>query len=195
MIVTLIIACEIGFWVLLVVGLALRYLARMPRLGAAVLLLEPLLEVVLLVVTTIDLKNGAEPDWKHGLAAMYIGFTVGYGHYTIKRIDGWFAHRFAGGPPPVKPPKYGMARARHEGRLWVRTVVAAAVAAVLLQIAIWYVGDAGNTDSLLAWQFNAARVAGIHGLIALTYTLWPKKPPADDEPVRVERPSSVGEKG
>ncbi|MER8070227.1 hypothetical protein ABTZ59_18260 [Streptomyces sp. NPDC094034] len=194
MIVTLIIACEIGFWVLLAVGLALRYLARMPRLGAAVLLLEPLLEVVLLVVTTIDLRNGAEPDWKHGLAAMYIGFTVGYGHYTIKRIDGWFAHRFAGGPPPVGPPKYGMARARHEGRLWLRTVVAGAVAAVLLQIAIWYVGDAGTTDSLLAWQFNAARVVGIHGVIALTYALWPKKPPVNPDSVRVERPSSVGEK-
>ncbi|MEV6425406.1 hypothetical protein [Streptomyces sp. NPDC051662] len=194
MIVTLIVACEVGFWVLLAAGLFLRYVARMPRLGGAVLLLEPLLEVVLLVVTTIDLRNGAEPDWKHGLAAMYIGFTVGYGHYTIKRIDGWFAHRFAGGPPPVKPPKYGMARARHEGHLWLRTVVAAAVAAVLLQIAIWYVGDAGSTDPLVAWQFNAARVVGIHGVIALTYALWPKKPPADAESVRVERPSSMGQR-
>ncbi|MFD3915086.1 hypothetical protein [Streptomyces sp. NPDC058603] len=196
MIVTLIVACEVGFWVLLAAGLTLRYLARMPRLGAAVLLMEPLLEVVLLVVTTIDLRNGAEPDWKHGLAAMYIGFTIGYGHYTIKRIDGWVAHRFAGGPPPVAPPKYGMARARHEGRLWLRTVVAAAVAAVLLQIAIWYVGDAGSTDSLVAWQLNAARVAGIHGVIALTYTLWPKKPPADaEEPTRVERHPSAGARG
>ena len=49
----------------------------MPRSGLALLLCEPLLEVVLLVVTAIDLKNGAEPDWTHGLAALYIGFTVG----------------------------------------------------------------------------------------------------------------------
>src|SRR5690349_16582028 len=40
--VTLIIACEVGFWALLAGGLALRYLAKMPRLGAAVLLCEPL---------------------------------------------------------------------------------------------------------------------------------------------------------
>lgn len=59
MLVALIIACEIAFWVLLAGGLALRYLAKMPRLGAAVLLCEPLLELVLLVVTTLDLKNGA----------------------------------------------------------------------------------------------------------------------------------------
>lgn len=87
-----------------------------------------------------------------------------------------------------------MARARYEGMLWLRTALAAAVAVVLLQIAIWYVGDAGSTESLTAWQLNAARVAGIHGVIALTYTLWPKKPPADAESVRVERPSSMGQR-
>ena len=125
MIVTLIVLCEVGFWVLLAAGLALRYVARKPRLGAAVLLCEPLLEVVLLVVTAIDLKNGAEPDWKHGLAAVYIGFTVGLGHSTIKWVDARVAHRFAGGPPPVKPPKYGMARAAHEWRTAARWTVAA----------------------------------------------------------------------
>ncbi|MGW1491778.1 hypothetical protein [Streptomyces sp. NPDC002402] len=184
MIVTLIVICEVGFWVLLAAGLATRYVLKMPRLGAGLLLLEPLLEVVLLVVTAIDLKNGAEPDFKHGLAALYIGYTVAYGHYTIKWIDGHVAHRFAGAPPPPKPPRYGVARAKHEGKLWLRTVLAAAVAVALLQIAIWYVGDASRTGSLSSWQFAALRAAGIHGLIALTYTIWPKKAPADSEPER-----------
>ncbi|WP_345040463.1 hypothetical protein [Streptomyces sannanensis] len=175
MIVTLIVACEIAFWVLLVAGLAVRYLLRMPRAGAGLLLCEPLLELVLLVVTAIDLKNGAAPDWKHGLAAIYIGFTVAYGHYTISWADARFAHRFAGGPPPVKPPRYGMARARHEGKLWLRTVVAAAVACALLQFAIWYVGDDGDISSLTAWQRTALQAIFIHGLIALSYAIWPKK--------------------
>ncbi|WP_240135034.1 hypothetical protein [Streptomyces sp. MUM 178J] len=193
MIVTLIVVCEVGFWVLLALGLSLRYLARLPRLGAGVLLLEPLLEVVLLVVTAVDLKNGAEPDWKHGLAALYIGFTVAYGHYTIKWVDGHFAHRFAGGPPPVKAPRYGSARARHEAKLWLRTLLAAAVAAVLLQFAIWYVDDPGRTTSLTDWQTTAGRAVAIHGLIALSYTIWQKKPPKGEEgaerrpPVRVDR--------
>jgi hypothetical protein len=176
MVVTLVIICEVGFWVLLAAGLALRYPARMPRTGAAVLLMEPLLELILLVVTAIDLKNGAAADWKHGLAAVYIGYTVAYGHYTIKWVDGHFAHRFAGGPPPVGPPRYGMARARHEGLLWLRTLLMAAVAAGLLQIAIWYVGDGGSTDSLRGWQTTAGRILAIHGVIALTYLIWPKKP-------------------
>lgn len=175
MVVTLIIICEVGFWVLLVAGLALRYLARMPRTGAAVLLVEPLLELVLLIVTAVDLKNGATPDWKHGLAAVYLGYTVAYGHYTIKWIDGHFSHRFAGGPPPVK--RYGMARAVHEGKLWLRTVLMVAVAAALLQIAIWYVGDSGNIESLRSTQFATLRIVAIHGVIALTYFLWQKKAP------------------
>ncbi|MET9606190.1 hypothetical protein ABZZ17_14125 [Streptomyces sp. NPDC006512] len=177
MIVALIIACEVGFWVLLAAGLGLRYLAKMPRLGAAVLLCEPLLELVLLVVTTLDLKNGAAPDWKHGVAALYIGYTVAYGHYTVKWLDGHAAYRLAGGPKPAGA-GHGMARARHEWKLWVRTVLAAAVALCLLQAAVWYVGDAGDTSSLTGYQGAALRIVFIHGLVAACYTIWPKKAPA-----------------
>ncbi|MFD8121532.1 hypothetical protein ACFV3T_10575, partial [Streptomyces albidoflavus] len=118
MIVTLIVICEVGFWVLLAAGLGLRYLAKMPRTGAAVLLCEPLLEIVLLVVTVLDLRAGADPDWKHGLAAVYIGYTAAFGHYTVRWLDGHARHRLAGGPPPAKPPRFGAARARHEVKLW-----------------------------------------------------------------------------
>ncbi|ARZ67850.1 hypothetical protein M1P56_27665 [Streptomyces sp. HU2014] len=176
MIVTLIIVCEVGFWVLLAGGLSLRYLARMPRTGAAVLLLEPVLELVLLIATAVDLKNGAQADWKHGLAAVYIGFSVGLGHSTIKWADQRFAHRFAGGPPPVKPPRYGMARAVHEWKTAARWILAAAVAIGLLQAATWYVGDAGDTSSLRGWQTRMLFVVGINLVIALSYTLWPKQP-------------------
>ncbi|GGT06662.1 hypothetical protein GCM10010207_01090 [Streptomyces atratus] len=175
MIVTLIVLCEVGFWVLLAAGLALRYPARKPRLGAAVLLCEPLLEVVLLVVTAIDLKNGAEPDWKHGLAAVYIGFTVGLGHSTIRWVDARVAHRFAGGPPPVKPPKYGMERAAHEWRVAARWTVAAVTALALLQAAIWYVGGAGDVTSLQSWQQKMLFVIGINVVIAGGYTVFPKR--------------------
>ncbi|MFD4033707.1 hypothetical protein ACFWVP_25150 [Streptomyces sp. NPDC058637] len=179
MIVTLIVLCEVGFWVLLAAGLAIRYIARKPRLGAAVLLCEPLLEAVLLVVTAIDLKNGAEPDWKHGLAAAYIGFTVGLGHSTVKWVDARIAHRFAGGPAPVKPPRYGMARAAHEWRTAARWFVAAGTAMALLQAAIWYVGGDGDTGSLRMWQQKMLWVIGINLVIAVGYTVAPKREPKD----------------
>ncbi|MFH8768848.1 hypothetical protein [Streptomyces sp. NPDC017958] len=178
MIVGLIVACEVAFWVLLAAGLAFRYLWRMPRTGLVLLLCEPLLEVVLFVVTAIDLKNGAEPDWRHGLAAVYIGFTVGLGHSTIKWADARVAHRFAGGPPPVKPPKYGTARAVHEWKVAGRWILAALVALALLQGAVWYVGGDGDTGSLRAWQLRMVWVIGINVVIAASYTLFPGLPKA-----------------
>ncbi|MEU1009354.1 hypothetical protein [Streptomyces sp. NPDC005890] len=177
MIVGLIIACEVAFWVLLAAGLAFRYAFRMPRTGLALLLCEPLLEIVLFAVTAVDLRNGAEPDWRHGLAAVYIGFTVGLGHSTIRWADARVAHRFAGGPPPVKPPRYGTARAVHEWKVAGRWILASAVSLALLQGAVWYVGDAGDAGSLRAWQTRMLWVIGINVVIAASYTLFPKREP------------------
>jgi hypothetical protein len=70
-----------------------------------------------------------------------------------------------------------MARARHEGALWLRTVLASAVACALLQAAVWYVGGDGDTSSLRTFQWVALRALGIHGLIALTYLIWPTRAP------------------
>ncbi|MFK8910593.1 hypothetical protein [Streptomyces sp. YS-3] len=175
MIMTLIVVCEVGFWVLLAGGLALRYLAKMPRTSVAVLLCEPLLEALLLVVTVIDLRNGAEPDWKHGLAAVYLGFSVAMGRWTVRWCDAWFAYRFAGGPRPAKAPAGGTARAVHEWRTAGRWVLAAALAIGLLQGGIRYVGGDGDVSSLRMWQQRMVWVIGINLIIALSYTLFPKK--------------------
>ncbi|MGQ4328217.1 hypothetical protein [Streptomyces hayashii] len=190
MIVALIVACEVAFWVLLAAGLALRYVFRMPRLGLALLLCEPLLEVVLFAVTAVDLGNGADPDWRHGLAAVYIGFTVGLGHSTIRWVDARVAHRFAGGPPPVRPPKYGTARAVHEWKVAARWILAALTAAALLQAAVWYVGGDGDTGSLRAWQQRMLFVVGVNLVIAASYTLFPKRRPKG-EPER--EPANLGQ--
>ncbi|WP_416968540.1 hypothetical protein [Streptomyces sp. 4F14] len=177
MIVGLIIACEVAFWVLLALGLTFRYVLKMPRTGLALLLCEPLLEIALLVITAMDLRDGAEPSWHHGVAAVYIGFTVGLGHSTIRWADAWVSHRFFDGPPPVKPPKYGMPRALHEWKVAARWILAALVAAGLLQAAIWYVGDTGETGSLRSWQSRMLFVIGINVIIAGAYTVFPKRAP------------------
>ncbi|MFI8851717.1 hypothetical protein ACIGW3_16215 [Streptomyces sp. NPDC053499] len=195
MIVTLIIACEVGFWVLLAVGLALRYLARMPRTGAAVLLCEPLLEVVLLIVTAVDLKNGAEPDWKHGLAAVYIGFTATHGHYMVKWADGHALHLLGKGPRPAGPPRYGTARAVHEWKMGARGIGGAAIAAALLQAAIWYVGGGEQSEPLRAWQQRMGMVAVICLLIAVSYTVWPKQPKQPKQPEELKQPEQPGDAG
>lgn len=176
MLLAIIAACEVGFWVFLLAGLAARYLLRWSRTGAALLICVPLVDVVLLVATVIDLRGGATAGFTHGLAAAYIGFSVAFGHNIIKRMDVRFAHRFADGPAPVKPPKHGMAKARYEWQEFGKAVIAWAVACALLLAAIAMVGDAGRTEALQGWIGRLSAILGIWALWPITYTLWPAKP-------------------
>ncbi|TNY37500.1 hypothetical protein EIO00_07890 [Thermomonospora catenispora] len=180
MLLGVIVGCEIGFWVLLLAGLAARYLLRMRRTGAVLLVSVPLVDLVLLAATVIDLRGGATAHFTHGLAAAYIGFSVAFGHSMIRWADARFAHRFADGPPPPKPPKYGMARARYEWREFGKATVAWAVSCALLLGAVALVGDAERTRELLAWTGRLTMVLGIWSLWPITYTLWPAKPKGDD---------------
>src|SRR5699024_8139942 len=93
-----IIGAEIAFWVLLVLGLLARYVLKLKRTSTALLLSVPLADLVLIILVGLDLSRGSEPTSVHGLAAVYLGFSVGFGHYIISRADAWFAHRFADGP-------------------------------------------------------------------------------------------------
>lgn len=190
MLVLLIVACEVGFWVLLGAGLAARYVLRRPRLGATLLVAVPLVDLVLLIATVVDLRGGATATAAHGLAAAYLGFSVAFGHGIIRWADEHVAHRFAGGPESPRPPRYGQARARHEWREWGTAVLAWAIACGLLLAAILLVGDAERTEQLRAWIARLSLVVAIW-LVGwpLPYTIWPKKAPRPNgEPRASERP-------
>lgn len=161
MIVVLIAACEVAFWVVLGLGLALRYPLRRPRLGAAVLVCVPLVDVILLVATAVDLHRGAEPTTAHGLAAAYLGFSLAFGHPLIRWADVRFAHRFAGGPPPPpKPAKGTPARMRALWTEWARVVLAAAIATVVVGL-LALVTDAGDRGVWIGWVERVWIVAGL----------------------------------
>ncbi|MFG3698347.1 hypothetical protein ACGF5C_10585 [Micromonospora sp. NPDC047620] len=151
MLLGVIVACEIGFWVVLAAGLVARYPLRRPRLGAALLVCVPLVDLVLLAASALDLRRGATADVTHGLAAAYLGFSVAFGHSMVRWADQRFAHRFAGGPPPVKPPRHGWARTRHEWREWGKGLLGWAIACALLGAAIVWVDDAERTRELTNW--------------------------------------------
>jgi hypothetical protein len=116
MLVALIVACEIAFWVVLAGGLVARYGLGRRRLGAVLLACVPLVDVVLLGAAMLDLRRGASADAAHGLAAAYLGFSVAFGPSLVRWADARFAHRFAGGPAPSRPSRYGRERTRHEWR-------------------------------------------------------------------------------
>ena len=59
MLIAIIVATEIGFWVVLGAGLAARYLLGRRRLGAVLLASVPLVDLVLLIATVLDLSGGA----------------------------------------------------------------------------------------------------------------------------------------
>ena len=165
-----IVACEIGFWVVLAAGLGARYLLRLRRLSSVLLLCVPLLDLLLLALITWDLVfNGATATFAHGLGAVYLGFTVAFGHQIINRVDARFAHRFAGGPPPVKPPKAGSAHVRYEWQQWGRMLLCAVIASVVIGVIVLLVGDSARTAELAGW---IGRVWLVTGVWFVGWPLW-----------------------
>ncbi|AGZ42189.1 hypothetical protein [Actinoplanes friuliensis] len=175
--VAVIVACEIGFWVLLGLGLAARYLLRARALSTALLLAVPLVDVVLLVVAALDLRGGGEAGPQHGLAAVYIGVSLAFGHQLMSWADQRFAHRFAGGPAPVRPPRTGRAHAARERRQWLRHLLAYAVAAAVLAVFTLFVGDVARTVPLWSVMAPWAIVLVVDFIWAFSYTVSPRRGP------------------
>jgi hypothetical protein len=149
MLAAFILVCELAFWVFIALGLTARYLLRRSRLGAALLILAPFVDLVLLVASVLDLREGGDASIAHALAAIYIGVSVGFGHTMIRWADARFAYRFGGGPRPAKPPKYGTAAARREVGSWLRHLLAYAVGSGLMLGGVLLVGDPDRTRVLL----------------------------------------------
>ena len=156
-----IVACEIGLWVLLGAGLVARYVLRLRRTSTVLLAAIPLLDVVLVVATVIDLAGGAEAETIHGLAAIYLGFSVAFGPTIVRWADVRFAHRFAGGPAPVPVPKHGPERRAHLWREWRRVVVAVVIASAVLVGLVWFVASPEQAGPLWGWIGRAWTVVGI----------------------------------
>ena len=93
----------------------------------------------------------------------------------IQWADVRFAHRFAGGPPPVKIPKGGPVRIRHEWVVFGKTVVAWAISCALLLAGILWVGDADRTAALQEWLYRLTIVLGICAIWPVSYTLFPSR--------------------
>ncbi len=166
---------EIAFWVAIAAGLVARYLLKLRRTSVVLLLLTPVIDLVVLAGTVIDLRDGAKANFVHGLAAVYLGFSVVFGHSMIKWADVRFAHRFAGGPPPHKPD--GREKLRAEWRDWGKCVAACALAAVVLLGLIFLVGDTERVAPLWGWL---PRLGVVTAIWFATGPLWQQLTPRHD---------------
>lgn len=98
------------------------------------------------------------------MAAAYVGFSVAFGHSMIRGADERLAHRFAGGPPPPRPPRHGAARTRYEWREFGKSALAWAISSALLLAAIALVGDADRTEALQGWIVRLTTVLAVWSL-------------------------------
>jgi hypothetical protein len=156
----LIIGCEVAFWLVLLITLAVRYLLRRERISRVFLWALPLVDLLLLVFTALDLHRGTSATFAHGLATAYVGFTLAFGGIMVAWADQRFAHRFAGGPAPDVAPDHGWAGVRYEMGLWLRCLVAWLISIVLLIALIAYVDDPAKTRELEHW-FGIAIVSSV----------------------------------
>ncbi|QIM15727.1 hypothetical protein G7067_03740 [Leucobacter insecticola] len=177
MIIAIIIGCEIGFWVFIALGLTARYLLRRRKLGAVLLAMTPLVDLILLVAAGWDLAHGGIATFAHSLAAIYLGFSIAYGHRMIAWADLHFAHRFAHGPAPVK-----LTGVAYTQACWadvIRTLFAVGISAGVLTLLIWIAADDSSTGALTGTFRVLGTILVLELIWAVSYTLWPKKDPAD----------------
>ncbi|MET7302866.1 hypothetical protein [Embleya sp. NPDC005575] len=167
MVVAMIVACEVGFWVLIALGLLSRYALRRRRLSNVFLYGTPLLEVILLVVAVVDLRGGATAGARHGIAALYIGITVMFGHRAIRWVDQRVGYHFLGGPLPWRPPRRGMDRVGYEVVEFARTVGAMAIAGALLGLLILVTGDTDRTKALTGFFGALGAITAISLVISV----------------------------
>jgi hypothetical protein len=147
----LIVACEVAFWLILLLSLVVRYLLRREAVSRWLLLSLPVVDAFLFVFAALDLKAGNAATTAHGLAAVYVGFTLAFGSVLVRWADAHFAHRFAAGAVPAKAPSTGWKAVRYELKLWLRCIVAWVIALALLGGLIAYVGDDAITQPLRDW--------------------------------------------
>ncbi|CCH79593.1 putative integral inner membrane protein [Nostocoides japonicum T1-X7] len=174
--IVVIVACEIAFWVFVVLGLLARYPLRRPRLGLVLLALTPVADVVLLVAAALDLRRGATAELGHGLAAVYLGISIAYGRRMVRWADERFAHRFAGGPAPVRLD--GLAYAAHCWGDVARTLLAAGIAAGVVWLLTVVADDPARTAALAPARSLLLIVLAIDVVYAVSYTIWPRRPRA-----------------
>ena len=175
MLVWFIIACEIGFWVILALGLFVRFVLNLTTLSKFILLCVPLLDIALLVATVFDLNSGRPAEFAHGLAAVYLGFTVVYGHTIIQWADSYVSYKFYSGKDPENI-AYGWSYAKYEWLLWFKGLLACAIAAILLFIAIFFIDNPETTEALAQWYSYLFWILAVW-LVGwpLWYTIFPRK--------------------
>lgn len=173
-ILALIIACEIGFWVFVISGLVARYLFRKKKLGLILLAMTPIVDLVLLIASAVDISRGAVATFAHGLAAVYLGVSVAFGKQMINWADNKFQSKVLKRDLPRKE-LYGREFAIDYFKGWLRHILAYLIGAALIGLTVLWVNDLERTLAMLRILGGWTVVIMIDLLITLSYFIWPKQ--------------------
>jgi hypothetical protein len=168
----LVIGSEVGFAVLLLAGLAVRYLLRMPRTGAVLLALSPLGYVIVLVAGAVDLVHGGTADIAHVLGAIVIGIVAVSGRHHLHAMDAWVRRKLAREP---KPRLGGREHARRQRTGFYRRAGEWVVVTALLGGGYALTGfDPVRGAELLSGMALWTVVLGVDFFWSFSYTLFPR---------------------
>ncbi|NQX48438.1 hypothetical protein HQN87_24215 [Paenibacillus tritici] len=169
-----IVTCEVLFWVVILAGFTARYIFKRPTLGLIFLALTPVLDIILLVISGVDLAHGASATTAHALAAVYISISIVFGKSMIAWADERFRYYITKqGTKPVK--RYGMDHAKHYLQGFVKHLLSFALAAGILYGLIVWIDDASRTEALSGILSVWSVVVGIDLIITVTYFIWPRQ--------------------
>ncbi|WP_340022398.1 hypothetical protein MHI24_25725 [Paenibacillus sp. FSL K6-1096] len=169
-----IVTCEVLFWVVILAGFTARYIFKRPTLGLILLAMTPVLDIILLAVSGVDLARGATATLAHALAAVYISVSLIFGKSMIAWADERFRYYVTKqGAKPVK--RYGLDYARHYLKGWVRHLLSFALGAGILYGLIVWIGDPARTEALSGTLRIWSIVVGIDLVITVTYFIWPRQ--------------------
>jgi len=169
-----IVACEIGFWVCIVLGLFVRYIAKRERLGLLLLAMTPLVDLILVLVTGIDIYRGATATMAHAIAPLYIAITIVYGKDMIRWADERFLYYVK--QEGDKPKRLtGMAYAWKSMKGSLKHILAYILGAALMLLMIKVINDPTRTEVLFHMLKLWALIVVIDNIISITYFIWPRK--------------------
>jgi len=125
------------------------------------------------IVTGVDIFQGATPTIAHSIAPLYIAISIVYGKDMVSWADERFRYYLKReGERPIR--RTGYAHARHSMKGSLKHVLAYCIGALLLFLMIWIVGDAERSAEL----FGTLKIWGIivilDNVISLSYFIWPK---------------------
>lgn len=168
-----IIACEVGFWVVILLGLITRYIIKRERLGLFFLALTPVIDLILLVITATDLINGATATMAHAIAAIYLGTSIAFGKSMIRWADEKFLYYVKRqGTKPVR--KTGLEYAKHSMIGTLQHLLAYIIGGGLLLVLIYLIDDPSRSEALSGTLKVWSIVLGIDFVISISYYIWPR---------------------